>query len=219
MGSNVTVANDYRNTEYTNYNFNLGSKKIDFMGEFRLIHPRAENIYNYIRNRQNGFNKKFRFIYYEKCAYCGISTQVIDSSKFEVDHFIPESVLRLNLGYTYDHINGIDNLVSSCQMCNRGKTNFLSSKESIDLLHPDHNKLPLIFERKDDYSIKISADFKENTDIKKFYMDLNFENQLRRLDFLLMEMKDFCDRYPTERIVKEMETLILKIESKRRRNY
>ncbi|MGE7929221.1 HNH endonuclease [Lysinibacillus xylanilyticus] len=219
MGSNITVANDYRNTEYTNHDFNLGSKKIDFMDEFRIRHPRAENIYNYIRNRQNGFNRVFRFIYYEKCAYCGINTQVIDSSKFEVDHFIPESVLRLELGYTYAHINGIDNLVNSCQMCNRGKTNFLPSKENIDLLHPDNNKLPLIFERLDDYSIRIREEYKENTDINKFYLDLNFENQLRRLDFLLMEMKDFCDIYPTESIVKDMQTLILKIESKRRRNY
>jgi len=219
MGSNITVANDYRNTEYTNHDFSLGSKKIDFMDEFRIRHPRAENIYNYIRNRQNGFNRTFRFIYYEKCAYCGINTQVIDSSKFEVDHFIPESVLRLDLGYTYAHINGIDNLVNSCQMCNRGKTNFLSSKENIDLLHPDNNKLPLIFERLDDYSIRIREEYKGNTDIKKFYLDLNFENQLRRLDFLLMEMKDFCDIYPTESIVKDMQTLILKIESKRRRNY
>jgi len=219
MESSITLVKDFRNSSYTTYDFNLGDKKEKFINEFRKTHPRAQNIYLSIKNKQGFFNKSFRSIYFEKCVYCGINTQVIDSSKFEVDHFIPESILKAEMGFEYSYINGIENLVNSCQMCNRNKSDFMTDDENRQLLHPDNNNLPTIFERIDDYSIEVSNEYINNNEILRFYMTLNLDNQLRRLDYLIMEMKDFCDKYQTESIVNDIQRLILKIESKRRRNY
>ncbi|GAA0135160.1 hypothetical protein YSY43_20000 [Paenibacillus sp. YSY-4.3] len=219
MATNLLTVQDYRNTSFNHIDFLLGEKKIKFMEDFKLEHPQVKNIYDTIKKRDNKFNAHFRSIYYNKCAYCGVNTQVIDSSRFEVDHVVPVSVLKLSLGYSEKFINSIDNLVSSCQMCNRGKSNFLCEEESLYLLHPDNNNLPQIFWRNDDYSIKINEKYNDNSIIIQFYDKLKFHNQLRRIDYLLMEMKDFCDKYEGEHLVDEIQKLIIKIESKRRRNY
>ncbi|MFS0673659.1 HNH endonuclease [Ornithinibacillus sp. 179-J 7C1 HS] len=210
--------NDYRNTSYKVYDYTLGKKKLDFMDDFKSIHPRAWNIYSYVNKNGEGFNIKFRNLYHDKCVYCGISTQVINSSNFEVDHFIPKTVLDLKLEYDKKDIHGIDNLVNSCKMCNRGKKDFLCDSEELENLHPDNNKLPFIFYRNKDLSIEVSSDYNRDT-VKDFYTKLKLDNQLRRLDYLLMEMKDFCDRYEGAPIINEIHRLILKIESKRRKNY
>ncbi|MEC0597263.1 HNH endonuclease signature motif containing protein [Bacillus spizizenii] len=219
METNVLIIKDYRNTSFKNDDFTLGNKKTVFMKNFQSDHPKVTNIYNTLKNKANKYNIEFRKIYYNKCAYCGISTQVIDSSKFEVDHVIPTKILKLNLGYSRSKINSIENLVSSCQMCNRGKRDFYCDGENLRLLHPDNNCLPQIFYRKSDYTIDINKEYENNTCIKKFYRKLKFDNQLRRLDYLLMEMKDFCDSYEEEPIINNIQKLILKIESKRRANY
>lgn len=219
METNLVKIKDYRNTSFVYYDFSLGSKKSDFIKKFKIQYPRVRNVHSTIKKRENIYNIEFRKIYHEKCAYCGISTQVIDSSRFEVDHVIPASILKQNLGYTYEQINGIDNLVNSCQMCNRGKTNFFCDESNYMLLHPDNNHLPKIFERKEDYSIEISTEYANNAIIKEFYIKLKLNNQLRRLDYLLMEMKDFCDKHEGEVIINEIQKLIIKIENKRRRNY
>lgn len=210
---------DYRNTSYNEQDHYLGDKKVRFMADFKLDHPRAWNVYNYINKSGQFYSIKFRDIYYDKCVYCGISTQVINSSNFEVDHFIPKAVLDADLGYDKKEIHGIKNLVNSCKMCNRGKLDFLCDTAFTDLLHPDNNQFPLIFNRKTDYSIVINHEYVDNSNIKEFYAKLKLDNQLRRLDYLLMEMKDFCDRYEGEQIINEIQKLILGIESKRRKNY
>ncbi|SDG26826.1 HNH endonuclease [Fontibacillus panacisegetis] len=219
MATNLLTVQDYRNTSFNDNDFLLGEKKIKFMEDFKLDHPQVKNIYNTIKNRDNKFNAQFRSIYYEKCAYCGVNTQVIDSSRFEVDHVVPASVLKLGLGYSDEFINGIDNLVNSCHMCNRGKSNFLCEEESLNLLHPDNNNLPQIFWRSDDYSIEINEVYIDNLVIKEFYDKLKLHNQLRRIDYLLMEMKDFCEKHEGEQIIDKIQKLITRIESKRRRNY
>lgn len=210
---------DYRNTSYNSFDFSIGNKKSEFITKFRVTHPKAWNIYRYVSSKGNPFNLTFRMIYHEKCVYCGISTQVINSSNFEVDHVIPKSVLESDTEYEKKDIHGIKNLVNSCQMCNRGKLDFLCDINNLDILHPDNNKLPIIFNRKTDFSIEINPDYETNPDIKMLYDKLKLNNQLRRLDYLLMEMKDFCDEYKGAPIIDEIQKLILKIESNRRRNY
>ncbi|MFS3915509.1 HNH endonuclease [Bacillus australimaris] len=210
---------DYRNTSYKQFDFSLREKKVSFIENFKLDYPKAWNIYNYVNRKGEVYNIKFREMYHDKCVYCGVSIQVINSSNFEVDHVIPKSVLKLERGYDAKEIHGINNLVNSCQMCNRGKEDFLCDIENLETLHPDYNKLPTIFNRRSDYSIEINNEYKDISLIKEFYKKLKLNNQLRRLDYLLMEMKDFCDRYEGEQIINELEKLILRIENKRRRNY
>lgn len=220
MATNIVITKDYRVTSFQFIDFTLGNKKNIFMEKFKEEHSGVRYVYNTIMNRNNKYNRIFREIYHERCAYCGISTQVIDSSRYEVDHVIPASVLKRETNeYTKEEINGINNLVCSCQMCNRGKQAFYCDKDNLDLLHPDNNRLPEIFKRSEDYYIIISEEYQENETIHEFYNRLKFSNQLRRLDFLLMEMKDFCNKYQDEPIIDDVQRLILKVESRRRRNY
>jgi hypothetical protein len=219
MISEVTSTKDYRNTSYKYSDFTLGDKKENFMKGFRKVHIRAWNIYSNIKSRQSGFNRAFKAIYHDKCVYCGINTHVIELSRFEIDHFIPQAVLEKGLGYSTEDINGIYNLVNSCNMCNRKKSSFITDRDNFQLLHPDKEDLIKIFDRLDDFSIVINNDYINNNEVVKFYETLNLDNQIRRLDFLIMEMKDFCEQYPMESIVPQINALILKIESKRRKNY
>lgn len=222
----MTIKNDYRNTSYCLIDYKLNSKKIEYSIEFRENHPRATNMYNIISEKNSMENRKFREIYFERCAYCGVSTQVIDSSKFEVDHFIPKSILKQMQTLeslkklTTVEINDITNLVCSCQMCNRGKSGFICNEENaIYLLHPDNNFLNSVFYRQFDYSIEVFSEYKDNIDVKQFYKYLKFDNQIKRLDYLLMEMKDFCEKYKEEQIINNIQRAILRLESKRRNNY
>lgn len=219
MKADLVKVKDYRNTSFKDLDFTLGQKKVEFMEKFREYHPYAWNIYNYVNDRSFELNREFRQIYHEKCAYCGVSTQVISSSNFEVDHVIPKVVLDLDMGYDKKFINGIENLVSSCQLCNRSKQGFTCADEFIKILHPDNNQLIAIFNRTPDYTIVIQDEYKQNDVVKDFYIRLKLDNQLRRLDYLLMEMKDFCDKHEGETIVNEIQKLIIKIESNRRHNY
>lgn len=219
MISNTTEIKDYRNTSYKKYDFTLNNKKEDFMIEFRKVHIRAWNIYSNIRSKKSIFNRNFKAVYHDKCVYCGINTHVIELSRFEIDHYIPQAVLRNNLGYDVKEINGIGNLVNSCRMCNGNKSGFTTDEQNFKLLHPDNEHLKEIFSRSNDFSIIINSDYLDKNEVVKFYDALNLDNQIRRLDFLIMEMKDFCEQYPDADIVQQMNWLILNVESKRRKNY
>lgn len=219
MINEATSTKDYRNTSFKYCDFTLGDKKESFMKDFRTVHTRAWNIYSNIKSRQSILNRNFKAIYHDKCVYCGINTHVIELSRFEIDHFIPQAVLEKDLGYSKEEINGIYNLVNSCNLCNRKKSSFITDRDTFQKLHPDKEELAKIFERLDDFSIVINNDHTTNNEVVKFYKTLNLDNQIRRLDFLIMEMKDFCEKYPKESIVPQINALILKIESKRRKNY
>lgn len=211
---------DYRNTSFRVYDFNLGDKKSDLLNELLKNKPGITNIYNNIKNRDNVYNEKFRKIYNMKCVYCGTSIQVIESSRFEVDHVIPISVIKLRIGYSPVELNGIGNLVNSCQMCNRGKRNFLIEDSYLEILHPDKNKLNEIFYRDSDFSIQIIDKYAKDPLINAFYYKLKFHNELRRVDYLLMEMMDFCEKHNTDdEVINRVQQLILKIEGKKRYNY
>jgi len=219
MTNKATAIRDYRNTTFKTYDFSLNDKKEVFMSEFRKVHKTAWNVYSNIKSRQSSLNRTFKAIYHEKCVYCGINTHVIELSRFEIDHFIPQAVLNNDLGYDRKDINGIYNLVNSCNMCNRKKSGFITDESNFLLLHPDNEFLVEIFSRLDDFSIVINNDYIKNEEVVKFYESLNLDNQIRRLDFLIMEMKDFCEEYSTQIIIPQINDLILKIEDKRRKNY
>lgn len=218
MKAEVVKLKDYRNTSYKEVDFSIGTKKDEFMIAFRKSHIRAWHIYSYVNDKTSDYNKQFRHMYHDKCVYCGISTQIISSSNFEVDHVIPKVVLEMNQGHDKKVIHGINNLVNSCQMCNRGKQGFICEDETQLKLHPDNSQLPNIFSRSSDFSIEIAEEYTNDEIIKSFYKFLKMGNQLRRLDYLIMEMKDFCEKYEGE-LIDEICNLIYKIESNRRKNH
>ena len=73
------------------------------------------------------------------CQYCGLSPK--DGIKLEIDHKIPRSKGGIDI---------IDNLITSCFDCNRGKRDFLNyTKLKLEDYTPEiaHNVLPIIEEK------------------------------------------------------------------------
>lgn len=219
MKTDKKINLDYRNTSYKLFDFTIEEKKALFSEEFKAMHPKAWHVHNHINNKKHPLNNRFRSMYHDKCVYCGISTQVIDSSSFEVDHVLPKAVLKLELNYKAEDIHGLGNLVNSCKMCNRAKSSFICDEENIENLHPDNNNLHLIYRRDSSFAIEINKEYEDNKIVKEFYDALKLDNQLRRLDYLLMEMKDFCEEYEEDPLTEKIHKLIREVESKRRRNY
>lgn len=220
MENNTITLIDYRNTSFSNLDFSIEDKKINFLIELKEEKPRIWNIYININKIGDKFNAKFKEIYHHKCVYCGISVYVIESSRFEIDHVIPHASIDWGKGHTRSTLNGIDNLVNSCQLCNRSKSDFYILDEYLELMHPDNNNLNKVFYRDSDYSIKIKEEYKDDSFIKEFYTSLKLHNELRRVDYLLMEMKEFCNQNnKSDELIFKLQTLILKIEQKKRFNY
>lgn len=213
--NNNFVIEDYRCNRYCNISFVLDEKKAQFSKEFRNKHPRTSNFYRYIRPRKSIENRKFRKIYNNRCVYCGVSTQVLPISLFEVDHFLSQSECEKHCIANVDYI---DNLVSACSMCNRGKSNYSCSSEHVDLLHPDKNQYPVVFRRDKRYNLGIEEDYQNNPDVVELFRVLKFDNELRRLDYLIMELKDFCELHSDDSLACQIKEIIEPIEQHRRDN-
>lgn len=227
MMNNMIV--DYRNTSYCKDKHCFKTRKAIFYNKFKNDHPRVTNDYSYLNDGSKKENREFKDIYFLKCAYCGVTNQVIGISRYELDHFLPQAttkkdtIIKLDVLKEIDKnkINSIENIVCSCQFCNRQKRAFLceESENNLILLHPDNNLLPQVFYREEDYSIKVKSEYQHNKDIEQFYYALKLDNEIRRIDYLLMEMKDFCKIYEDDGLVLKIKEIISKIEQKRRFNF
>ena len=113
------ITNDYRNTEYCPALENVENKKKALEEKIKLAHPRQKIMYNKIHNRSSIFNKEFCSIYNYKCAYCGVSMDILPVTLFEVDHFVAESLFD-----DKEKAGKVKNLVLSCYQCNRNKKEF-----------------------------------------------------------------------------------------------
>lgn len=210
-----TIENkDYRCTNYNIKDFSLGTKKDDFMELLKKRHPRTTNIYNCVKEKSGDMNDEFRELYHKSCVYCGVDNRIISKSDFEVDHFIP-STSEVFKGDK----NSIENIVSSCKYCNRKKSNMEFSDESSALLHPDNNKLLELFYRNDKYYIKVSSKYVGNKEIINFYQQLMLNSEQRRLDYFLMELKDFISLQTNDPLVSSIKDIITKCEQYRRDKY
>ena len=74
---------DYRNTVYEVLNKNIINDKNALEERIKREHPKVKIIYNQINKKDSEYNKRFRNIYNNKCAYCGITTDVISSELFD----------------------------------------------------------------------------------------------------------------------------------------
>ena len=82
------MKSDYRNTIYEVSKKDIINEKNALEDKIKKEHPKVKIIYNQINKKDGNYNKQFRNIYNNKCAYCGISTDVISSELFEIDHFM-----------------------------------------------------------------------------------------------------------------------------------
>ncbi len=195
---------DYRNTPLCKNLSNVKSKKEDLQATILLTYPGQKNIYRKVNNKKLSFFNSFADIYNKKCAYCGVSSDINDLKQFEIDHFICRAKSE------DDNIAGkITNLRFSCFFCNRKKGSFFIDEEHQSLLDPDDNLIAQVFERTSDYQITISDDYKDDPFIKGFYSKLAFNNQLRRLDFLLMNMVNYSRTVKNIAIRDKLNTCIM----------
>ena len=123
--------------------------------------------------------------YNYKCAYCGVSLDLIAKDDFEIDHFIPESAKCFN-GKAEAGV--IDNLILACRNCNRKKGDYVIDNDELNELNPDMSLITANFVRDDMYYIRLSKDAMKKTEVKNFYKKLHLDSEKHRSDYLLMSM-------------------------------
>ena len=205
------MKNDYRNTRYCISKKDIVSEKDTLEKKIRREHPRIKIIYNQINKKDGEYNKQFRNIYNNKCAYCGITTDVISSELFEIDHFICEA------SFDGDSINAgkINNLVLSCKKCNRAKKDFIWSEVYSSRFNVDDESITELFYRDEDYSIRIEKEYITDSIICSFYRKLKLNEEIRRLDFLLMNMYGFYNKHSNDSKIEKLLKCIVLLQQKR----
>ncbi|MEW4353815.1 HNH endonuclease [Streptococcus pneumoniae] len=205
------MKDDYRNTRYCVSNNNIVSDKNALENKIKSEHRRAKIIYNQINKKDSEYNKIFRNIYNNKCAYCGITTDVISSELFEIDHFVCEA------SFNGDSINAgkINNLVLACKKCNRAKKDFIWDKGYSSKFNTDDKSITKLFYRDKDYYIRIEKKFTTDTTICNFHRKLKLYEEIRRLDFLLMNMHGFYNKYFTNINSDKISKCIVLLQQKR----
>ena len=195
---------DYRNTPLCKNLSDVKRKKEELQAVISSAFPRQTNMYLKVQDKKLSFFNCFADIYNKKCAYCGVSSDIYDLKRFEIDHFICKAKSE------DDNVAGkITNLRFSCSFCNRKKGGFFIDTEHQSLLDPDDNLISQVFKRTSDYQITISDDYKDDPFIKEFYSKLAFNNQLRRLDFLLMNMVNYSRTVKNIAIRDKLNTCIM----------
>ncbi len=112
---------------------------------------------------------------------------------FEIDHFIYEKsfLSKAKAGF-------IENLVLACHSCNHKKNSLPIPEDHCELLHPDNDNIKSVFVRDDDFYIKVSDEYEDDNAVDTFYKRLGLGEEIRRLDYLLMNMIG-CQRKTTDK--------------------
>lgn len=186
------IGTDYRTSSGKLAYEDVRERKINLEQLIHQEHPRQKITYNAISNKLSSYYVEFCEIYNNRCAYCGVPVGIIDSQMFEIDHFKCESSYP-STTEGRSAAGKINNLVFSCRNCNRGKKDLIIENRYKKLLNPDDNSITRVFYRSEDYSIRIVDEYKDNRIICNFYKQLNLGSQLKRLDFLLLSLRDMAE--------------------------
>ncbi len=186
---------DYRNTKYCPSFDKLGDRKSELLRLVQMEHKKAQNIYDYVSKR-DGYKKDFASVYNYKCAYCGVSVDLLPLDGFEIDH------VRYKKSFEKSYEAGcIDNLALSCRYCNRKKSDFPIPDDHMQVLHPDKD-ITACFDRDDLYNIIIKPDKADDDIVNRFYNQMCLGDEVHRLDFLLMNMIGLSKKIEDKPVVK-----------------
>lgn len=176
---------DYRRTKYCPELVDIKEKKKNVEILVKEGHPYAQDMHAYISNNSEKYKLEFIQAYNGKCAYCGVSIDLIKKNEFEIDHFLfekaPKFATKKDAGY-------IENLILACHDCNHNKSSFWIEEDCYDVLYPDGKEIKNTFIRDEQYYICINDVYKENPSIKDFYDKVRLGSELHRLDYLLMNI-------------------------------
>ena len=175
---------DYRCTKYCNTFDGILKKRAEYKDKFVKEHPSSTHHYNTISKKDGSEKKDFVALFGEKCVYCGTSLSIISLDLFEIDHFIPKAHFPED---KYIEADCIDNLVPSCQACNRNKSDFLFGNDN-NIINVESG-INQIFYRDENFYIKIAETYKNDPKICDFYSKMKFDSELRRIDYLLMSLE------------------------------
>lgn len=202
---------DYRCTEYSNDVFPT-EEEINLRKNNLLIsegYSEEDNHYSKVHDRRKTANKLFRECYNNKCVYCGVPITINGRRLFEVDHYIPKASKKLTIDF-----NNITNLVNACYECNRKKSNYEMDDSSLDLLNPNGN-IRKVFIRNQQFKIEIGTKYASYSEVNKFYTKLCLNSELRRLDYLLMSLRDLQTNVKSDVIIDKLARLIQILQEKR----
>ena len=185
------MAEDYRNTKYCPVLCDLVNKKKEVEGAVLKAYPHAIDMHTYIAKKELPYKKEFGKAYNLKCAYCGVSIEIIPMELFEIDHFIPKESAQF--GGSKAKAGQIENLVFACRNCNRAKLDFDCPAEDLSKINPDSIGILHSFIRDDMYYIRISDYLQNDKTVRDFYEKVKLGSQLHRIDFLLMNMLGLCN--------------------------
>ena len=187
---------DYRNTTDCPVLTDIAHKKSNLEAEIRANHPNAKIMYNYVCKKKDIYFEPFSKIYNRKCAYCGVLIGIADIRLFEVDHFICEDSFSKDKAGRSE-AGKVSNLVLACYSCNRGKGDLIIDEDHRRTLNPDDGSIAQVFTRDENYYICIRSEYAEDQQVKDFYERLSLGSEFRRLDYLLLEMKNFISAQQT----------------------
>lgn len=176
---------DYRKTKYCKPLDGIQERKAKVRQSVLADHPGAIDMHKYVSDNSEKYKLEFMEAYNFKCAYCGVSSQLIPKSSFEVDHYINQKSDRFTLK---KDAGEMDNLVLACQDCNHSKNAFPITEEIEDDLNPDKKNILSIFCRDDMFYIKLTESGKNNQNATCFYKKLHLGSEIHRIDYLVMSM-------------------------------
>lgn len=179
------MIDDYRNTIYCPKYSEISDKKKKLVEKIRKCHPRARDMHAVIYPNNGDYKNYFMDIYNYKCAYCGVSSEVITRTDFEIDHYIYEKSKKFK---TKADAGYIENLVLACHDCNHNKSSFEFPDEKYNDFYPDEEEITKTFIRDEDFYIKISEEKSDDSIINEFHEKLHLGSEIHRIDYLLMSM-------------------------------
>ena len=112
---------DYRRTKYCPELVDIKEKKKKIEALIKKEHPHAQDMHTYISDNSEKYKLKFVQAYNGKCAYCGVSIDLIKKNEFEIDHFLYEKFPKFK---TKKEAGYIENLILACHDCNHNKSDF-----------------------------------------------------------------------------------------------
>lgn len=189
----------------------IQARKAELLHQIKQKHPRSNNHYNIVKTKSDPFHKQFALIYNERCGYCGITYQVRPSSDFEIDHFLCKSSGR-------EGVNLLDNLVYSCHFCNHRKHEYLIDESVRSILNPDLD-INKTFYRDEMMHIRIRDVYQSDVHVNDFYDKIQFSNERRRIEFLLMSLISYKKYLVDEKTILAFSKIIDIIRESYNRKY
>lgn len=183
---------DYRRTKYCPKLVMIQDKKKAVEQSIRESHPKAEDMHTYISNNSEKFKLQFIHAYNDKCAYCGVSIELLRKNSFEIDHFQYREASKFA---TKKEAGYIENLILACHDCNNNKGSLWIDEDQFDRLYPDGEGIKSTFVRDEQYYIRVNDLYESNPHVIEFYEKLQLGSELHRLDYLLMSIKGMQKKY------------------------